>query len=195
VTISRNRTRVASEENFRPSISRRQRVFRSSRPNDCVPCSGFAAHCIPRFLPGVCTCGLFSVFPGTEPATPLWQTSGFARVSPEPVGQPGEISLQPRWPEYGRPISPVKAGLRPPPSAAYGLDMAYWSAFVGHQAFDGEDCLMSGKTTLPLVMEAFYRTPSDVPLLTGDVRTQRTRSECERGLSALIISSASDAPC
>ena len=32
------------------------------------------------------------------------------------------ISRQTRWHEYGRPASPVKAGLRPPPSAAGGLD-------------------------------------------------------------------------
>src|ERR1700752_2415885 len=50
-----------------------------------------------------------------------------------PIG----ISRQIRWPESGRPAPPVKAGLRPPPSAADGLDRACCSAFVSHQAFDG----------------------------------------------------------
>jgi len=47
------------------------------------------------------------------------------------------INRQTRWHEYGRPASPVKAGLRPPPSAANGLDRACCPALVGHQAFDG----------------------------------------------------------
>ena len=47
-----------------------------------------------------------------------------------------------RWPQYGRPASPVKAGLRPPPLAAGGLDRTCWPPFVGHQAFDGEVRLM-----------------------------------------------------
>ena len=35
----------------------------------------------------------------------------------------------------------VKAGLRPPPSAAGGLDRACHPAFVSHQAFDGKERL------------------------------------------------------
>jgi len=46
-------------------------------------------------------------------------------------------SRQTRRHEYGRPASPVKAGLRPPPSAANGLDRACCPALVGHQAFNG----------------------------------------------------------
>src|SRR5215470_15577400 len=59
------------------------------------------------------------------------------------------INRQTRWHEYGRPASPVKAGLRPPPSAADGLDRACCSALVSHQAFDGEDRLMQDPTTVP----------------------------------------------
>jgi hypothetical protein len=59
------------------------------------------------------------------------------------------INRQSRWTEYGRPASPVKAALRPPPSAAKGLDRACCPAFVGHQAFDGGLRLMQEQTTLP----------------------------------------------
>jgi hypothetical protein len=57
------------------------------------------------------------------------------------------INRQSRWTEYGRPASPVKAGLRPPPSAANGLDRACCPALVGHQAFDGGLRLMKEHTT------------------------------------------------
>src|SRR5215470_20214658 len=57
------------------------------------------------------------------------------------------INRQTRWHEYGRPASPVKAGLRPPPSAADGLDRACCPALVGHQAFDGGLRLMQEHTT------------------------------------------------
>jgi hypothetical protein len=40
--------------------------------------------------------------------------------------------------EYGRVASPVKASLRPPPSAADGLDRACHPAIVCHQEFDGK---------------------------------------------------------
>src|SRR6202521_4262620 len=43
--------------------------------------------------------------------------------------------------EYGWVASPVKAGLRPPPPAADGLDRACHPAFVCHQAFDGKERL------------------------------------------------------
>jgi hypothetical protein len=38
--------------------------------------------------------------------------------------------------QYGWVMSPVKAGLRPPPPAADGLDRGHSPAFVGHQALD-----------------------------------------------------------
>ena len=57
------------------------------------------------------------------------------------------INRQTRWHEYGRPASPVKAGLRPPPSAANGLDRACCPALIGHQAFDGGLRLMQEHTT------------------------------------------------
>jgi hypothetical protein len=40
--------------------------------------------------------------------------------------------------KYGWVASPVKAGLRPPPPAAEGLDRACHPAFICHQAFDGK---------------------------------------------------------
>jgi hypothetical protein len=40
--------------------------------------------------------------------------------------------------EYGWATTSVKAGLRPPPSAAGGLDRACHAAIVCHQEFDGE---------------------------------------------------------
>ena len=43
--------------------------------------------------------------------------------------------------EYGWMASPVKAGLRPPPSAADGLDSARHPTIVCHQEFDGEERL------------------------------------------------------
>ena len=63
---------------------------------------------------------------------PPWASSPFssARVfrdqRDDPAAQTNErpvmsISRQIRWPEYGRPASSVKAGLRPPPSAATAL--------------------------------------------------------------------------
>jgi hypothetical protein len=45
--------------------------------------------------------------------------------------------------EYGWVASPVKAGLRPPPTAADGLDRACHPAIVCHQAFDGKERLKS----------------------------------------------------
>ena len=47
------------------------------------------------------------------------------------------INRQTRWPERSRTASPVKAGLRPPPPAAKGLDRARRPALVGHRDFDG----------------------------------------------------------
>ena len=58
--------------------------------------------------------------------------------------------------EYGRPASPVKAGLRPPPSAANGLDRACCPALVGHQAFDGGIRLMQGPHHTSTLTEAAY---------------------------------------
>jgi hypothetical protein len=58
------------------------------------------------------------------------------------------ITRQTRWYEYGRAAGPVKAGLRPPPSAADGLDRASCPAFVGHQAFDGGVRLMPKSTAV-----------------------------------------------
>ncbi|MGA7454644.1 MAG: hypothetical protein WBW73_26470, partial [Rhodoplanes sp.] len=43
--------------------------------------------------------------------------------------------------EYGWVASPVKAGLRPPPPAADGLDTACHPAIVCHQAFDCKEQL------------------------------------------------------
>src|SRR5207344_1215714 len=43
--------------------------------------------------------------------------------------------------EYGSVASPVKAGLRPPPSAADGLDRACHPAIVYHQEVDGKERL------------------------------------------------------
>src|ERR1700730_18496006 len=57
------------------------------------------------------------------------------------------INRQTRWHEYGRPASPVKAGLRPPPSAANGLDRACCPALIGPHAFDGGLRLMQEHTT------------------------------------------------
>jgi hypothetical protein len=45
--------------------------------------------------------------------------------------------------EYGWLADPVKAGLRPPPPAADGLDRACHPAFVCHQAFDRKERLKS----------------------------------------------------
>jgi hypothetical protein len=59
-----------------------------------------------------------------------------------------QISRRTRWHEYGRAVGPVKAGLRPPPSAANGLDRASCPAFVGHQAFDGGVRLMPKSTAV-----------------------------------------------
>ena len=50
--------------------------------------------------------------------------------------------------EYGLVANPVKAGLRPPPSAAIGLDRAYHEASVCHQRVDG------GIRPLPLTIYA-----------------------------------------
>src|SRR5271155_4234751 len=52
------------------------------------------------------------------------------------------------WAEYGLVANPVKAGLRPPPSAAIGLDRAYHEASVCHQRVDG------GIRPLPLTIYA-----------------------------------------
>ena len=59
-----------------------------------------------------------------------WRRKGRARAS-----------RRPRLAEYGWVTSPVKAGLRPPPPAANGLDRACHPAFVCHQAFDGKERL------------------------------------------------------
>src|SRR6478752_10759992 len=58
------------------------------------------------------------------------------------------ISHQTRWHEYGRPATPVKAGLRPSPSATNGLDRVCCPALASHQAFHGEPRLMQEPTTL-----------------------------------------------
>ena len=71
-----------------------------------------------------------------------------AQIHAKPMSRE-HINRQTRWPECGRPASPVKAGLRPPPSAAKGLDRTRCPAFVGHQAFDGGVRLMREPTTLP----------------------------------------------
>src|SRR4051794_12730682 len=62
--------------------------------------------------------------------------------------QANMFSHQTRGHEYGRPATPVKAGLRPSPSATNGLDRACCPALVSHQAFDGELRLMQEPTTL-----------------------------------------------
>jgi hypothetical protein len=51
--------------------------------------------------------------------------------------------------EFGRTASPIKAGLRPPPSVANGLDRACRPAVVCHQEFDGAVWLMPTRTLLP----------------------------------------------
>src|SRR6516225_2126347 len=43
--------------------------------------------------------------------------------------------------EYGWVAGPVKAGLRPPPSAADGLDRTWHPTIVCHQEFDGKERL------------------------------------------------------
>ena len=72
------------------------------------------------------------------------------------------LSRQTRWPEYGRPASPVKAGLRPPPSAANGLDRACCPALVGHQAFDGGVRLMQEQPHFNLHRSLLHKI-SDIP--------------------------------
>jgi hypothetical protein len=59
------------------------------------------------------------------------------------------VSRQTLWPESGRPASPVKAGLRPPPLAAKGLDRARRPALVSHQEFDGGLRLRPAPTQVP----------------------------------------------
>jgi hypothetical protein len=71
------------------------------------------------------------------------------------------ISRQTRWPECGRAGSPVKAGLRPPPSAAKGLDRAACSAVVRHREFDGGFRLMSGTRLASALAEASYTDTPD----------------------------------
>src|SRR5258705_150056 len=56
---------------------------------------------------------------------------------------------QTRWLECARTASPVKAGLRPPPPAAKGLDRACRSGLVRHRDFDGGFRLLPAPTKLP----------------------------------------------
>src|ERR1700750_1580350 len=72
--------------------------------------------------------------------------STFSRIST--VNPATTISRQTRRSEYGRPASPVKACLRPPPSAADRLDRTCCPAFVGHQGFDAKVRLMPDQTNL-----------------------------------------------
>src|SRR5262252_5495080 len=53
------------------------------------------------------------------------------------------ISIPPKYSvaEYGWVAGPVKAGLRPPPSAADGLDRTWHPTIVCHQEFDGKERL------------------------------------------------------
>ena len=66
--------------------------------------------------------------------------------------------------EYGWVASPVKAGLRPPPSAAEGLDRAFHPATVCHQAFDGEARLKSGQMACQFFsLRQIYADPDSHP--------------------------------
>jgi hypothetical protein len=58
--------------------------------------------------------------------------------------------------EYGWVAGPVKAGLRPPPPAADGLDRACHPAFVCHQAFDGEERLKPGQIACHFFHDATF---------------------------------------
>ena len=86
------------------------------------------------------------VLPGTASACTVQRSRTIRQISvtggvnPQrsPRGQPSTSVA-----EYGWMTSPVKAGLRPPPPAADGLDRACHPAFVGHQAFDGKERLKS----------------------------------------------------
>ena len=63
--------------------------------------------------------------------------------------------------ECGWLAGPVKAGLRPPPSAAYGLDRACHPAFVCHQAVDGQERLISTQVTCQLFSRRHLCADSD----------------------------------
>jgi hypothetical protein len=74
-----------------------------------------------------------------------WRRKGRARAS-----------RRPRLAEYGWVASPVKAGLRPPPPAANGLDRACHPAFVCHQAFDGKERLKPTQMPCQLFRVAMF---------------------------------------
>jgi hypothetical protein len=67
-----------------------------------------------------------------RPCCRRWETIQNAATKRTSGSQPSTSVV-----EYGWVTSPVKAGLRPPPPAADGLDRACHPAFVCHQAFDG----------------------------------------------------------
>src|SRR5438876_5592000 len=87
---------------------------------------------------------------------------GIGAMSPAPLTRPQRtaasmaLNRQTRWPERSRTASPVKAGLRPPPPAAKGLDRARRPALVGPRDFDGGFRLMPAPTPLPPFTEASY---------------------------------------
>jgi hypothetical protein len=63
---------------------------------------------------------------------------------------------------------PVKAGLRPPPSAAGGLDRACHPAFVSHQAFDGKERLTPRQASCQLFsLRHLYADSDNARLLTA----------------------------
>src|SRR6516164_8989074 len=65
--------------------------------------------------------------------------------------------------EYGWVAGPVKAGLRPPPSAADGLDRTWHPTIVCHQEFDGKERLKC--TQVPMLR----RPTLDWPLRSPEV--------------------------
>ena len=85
--------------------------------------------------------------------------------------------------EYGWVASPVKAGLRPPPSAAEGLDRACHPATVRHQAFDGEARLKSGQMACQFFsLRQIYADPDSHPQLDLNARSTpyKGRSQARR---------------
>ncbi len=79
-----------------------------------------------------------------------------------------------RWPEFGRPASSVKAGLRAPAFGGFGLDKACCPAIVSHHGIDGDVRLIPDKTRLQ---------PSQRPLTQniGHTPGKRKRTRLRKG--------------
>ena len=95
------------------------------------------------------------------------------------------ISRQTRWPEYGRPASPVKARLRRPLPRLTALTGLAVRPFVGHQGFDGKLRLMPGtKPKLQCHRSILHKKP-DIPP-SADVAMQGSELYLLRDWIALV---------